>query len=106
GHVRPCTLSPFAPSERKQPSWTRPEPGTRSHAPPTRETDAPRTPQNTRYPHQVPDPRPRHRLSRGPDRASDRANHLPYRALQDPPQGPPLAPRPASHGLQATTAPR
>ena len=39
--------------------------------------------------------------ARGSDRASDRENHLPYRALQDARQRPSLAPRSAPYGLEA-----
>ena len=53
---------------------------------------------------QVRHARGRHRLARGADCAAQRAHHLPHRALQDPQEGPPLAPRPAQAGQHRAAA--
>ena len=54
----------------------------------------------------LPHARVRHRLTGSPGRHPERAHQLPDRALQDPREGPPLAPRPAEAGRPAPTPAR
>src|SRR6266436_9075264 len=54
----------------------------------------------------VQDPRRRHRLTRSADRPPVRADQRADRPLQDAPEGPPLAPRPAHADREAARAPR
>src|SRR5690606_5930469 len=54
----------------------------------------------------VPPPPDRHGILRGPDRAPHRADQRALRALQDPQEGPPFAPRPAPDREPAPPAAR